>query len=284
MSFLLVSGLSGSGKSIALHALEDSGFYCIDNLPARLLPHLAQQIQQSGNQPIDNVAVGIDVRNREFLKGLPDALKELSQAGINYQIIFLEADDAILIKRYKETRRKHPLTDEDVSLLEGISLEKSQLNPLSSNATLRVDTTFTTPHQLRQQILDFANSSNSDRLTLLFRSFGFKHGTPLDADYVFDIRCLPNPYWQTELRQYSGLDEPVIEFLEKQTEVHEMFDSICAFLEKWLPSFIQENRSYLTIAIGCTGGQHRSVYLTDRLASYFSDKGIHTQVRHRELT
>lgn len=284
MSFLLVSGLSGSGKSIALHALEDSGFYCIDNLPARLLPHLAQQIQQSGNQPIDNVAVGIDVRNREFLKGLPDALKELSQSGINYQIIFLEADDAILIKRYKETRRKHPLTDEDVSLLEGISLEKSQLNPLSSNATLRVDTTFTTPHQLRQQILDFANSSNSDRLTLLFRSFGFKHGTPLDADYVFDIRCLPNPYWQTELRQYSGLDEPVIEFLEKQTEVHEMFDSICAFLEKWLPSFIQENRSYLTIAIGCTGGQHRSVYLTDRLASYFSDKGIHTQVRHRELT
>lgn len=284
MSFLLVSGLSGSGKSIALHALEDSGFYCIDNLPARLLPHLAQQIQQSGNQPIDNVAVGIDVRNREFLKGLPDALKELSQAGINYQIIFLEADDAILIKRYKETRRKHPLTDEDVSLLEGISLEKSQLNPLSSNATLRVDTTFTTPHQLRQQILDFANSSNSDRLTLLFRSFGFKHGTPLDADYVFDIRCLPNPYWQTELRQYSGLDEPVIEFLEKQTEVHEMFDSICAFLEKWLPSFIQENRIYLTIAIGCTGGQHRSVYLTDRLASYFSDKGIHTQVRHRELT
>lgn len=284
MSFLLVSGLSGSGKSIALHALEDSGFYCIDNLPARLLPHLAQQIQQSGNQPIDNVAVGIDVRNREFLKGLPDALRELSQAGINYQIIFLEADDAILIKRYKETRRKHPLTDEDVSLLEGISLEKSQLNPLSSNATLRVDTTFTTPHQLRQQILDFANSSNSDRLTLLFRSFGFKHGTPLDADYVFDIRCLPNPYWQTELRQYSGLDEPVIEFLEKQTEVHEMFDSICAFLEKWLPSFIQENRSYLTIAIGCTGGQHRSVYLTDRLASYFSDKGVHTQVRHRELT
>lgn len=284
MSFLLVSGLSGSGKSIALHALEDSGFYCIDNLPARLLPHLAQQIQQSGDQPIDNVAVGIDVRNREFLKGLPDALKELSQAGINYQIIFLEADDAILIKRYKETRRKHPLTDEDVSLLEGISLEKGQLNPLSSNATLRVDTTFTTPHQLRQQILDFANSSKSDRLTLLFRSFGFKHGTPLDADYVFDIRCLPNPYWQTELRQYSGLDEPVIEFLEKQTEVHEMFDSICAFLEKWLPSFIQENRSYLTIAIGCTGGQHRSVYLTDRLASYFSGKGIHTQVRHRELT
>ncbi len=283
MSFLLVSGLSGSGKSIALHALEDSGFYCIDNLPARLLPHLAEQIQQSGNNSPENVAVGIDVRNREFLKELPEALNELSKLGINFQIVFLEADDAILIKRYKETRRKHPLTDEDISLLEGISLEKSQLNPLSSNAALHVDTTFTTPHELRQQILDFACSSESGRLTLLFRSFGFKHGTPLDADYVFDIRCLPNPYWQTELRQYSGLDEPVIEFLEKQAEVHEMFESICTFLEKWLPSFIQENRSYLTIAIGCTGGQHRSVYLTDKLASYFAGKGVQTQVRHREL-
>ncbi len=284
MSFLLVSGLSGSGKSIALNALEDSGFYCIDNLPARLLPYLAEQIQQSGDQSSDNVAVGIDVRNRGFLSGLPEALKKLSEIGVKYQIIFLEADEAILIKRYKETRRKHPLTDQDTSLLEGISLEKDLLNPLSSNAELRVDTTFTTPHQLRQQIIDFSSSGESGNLTLLFRSFGFKHGTPLDADYVFDIRCLPNPYWQSELRQYSGLDEPVIEFLEKQSEVNEMFDSICAFLEKWLPSFVKENRSYLTIAIGCTGGQHRSVYLTDRLATYFTSTGVRTQVRHRELT
>lgn len=284
MSFILVSGLSGSGKSIALHALEDSGFYCIDNLPARLLPHLAEQIQQSSDKLSDNVAVGIDARNREFLKELPEALDKLSRLGINFQIVFLEADDAILIKRYKETRRKHPLTDEDVSLLEGIALEKSQLNPLSSNAALRVDTTFTTPHELRQQILDFASGSESNSLTLLFRSFGFKHGTPLDADYVFDIRCLPNPYWQAELRQFTGLDEPVIEFLEKQSEVQEMFESICAFLEKWLPSFGLENRSYLTIAIGCTGGQHRSVYLTDKLATYFADAGVQTQVRHRELT
>jgi len=284
MSFLLVSGLSGSGKSIALHALEDSGFYCIDNLPARLLPHLAEQIQQSSDELSENVAVGIDARNREFLKELPDALDKLSRLGIDFQIVFLEADDAILIKRYKETRRKHPLTDEDVSLLEGISLEKIQLNPLSSDAALRVDTTFTTPHELRQQILDFAGGSDSGRLTLLFRSFGFKHGTPLDADYVFDIRCLPNPYWQAELRQFTGLDEPVIDFLEKQSEVQEMFESICAFLEKWLPAFELENRSYLTIAVGCTGGQHRSVYLTDKLATYFTDAGVQTQVRHRELT
>lgn len=284
MSFLLVSGLSGSGKSIVLHALEDSGFYCIDNMPARLLPHLAEQIQQSSDKLSENVAVGIDARNKEFLKELPEALDKLSRLGINYQIVFLEADDAILIKRYKETRRKHPLTDGDVSLLEGIALEKNQLNPLSSNAALRVDTTFTTPHDLRQQILDFASGSESNNLTLLFRSFGFKHGTPLDADYVFDIRCLPNPYWQAELRQFTGLDEPVIEFLEKQSEVQEMFESICAFLEKWLPSFEMENRSYLTIAIGCTGGQHRSVYLTDKLANYFADAGVQTQVRHRELT
>lgn len=280
----MVSGLSGSGKSIALNALEDSGFYCIDNLPARLLPHLAEQIQQSGGQSPADVAVGIDVRNREFLSGLPDALKKLSLLGVPYQIIFLEADEAILIKRYKETRRKHPLTDEDTSLLEGIALEKVLLNPLSANAALRVDTTFTTPHQLRQQILDFSSGSEPNNITLLFRSFGFKHGTPLDADYVFDIRCLPNPYWQSELRQFSGVDEPVIEFLEKQSEVNDMFESICAFLEKWLPSFIKENRSYLTIAIGCTGGQHRSVYLTDKLASYFTAKGVRTQVRHRELT
>ncbi len=284
MSFLLVSGLSGSGKSIALHALEDSGFYCIDNLPARLLPHLAEQIQQTGNTAPGDVAVGIDARNREFLKELPQALEKLSQLGINYQIMFLEADEAILIKRYKETRRKHPLTDEDVSLLEGIALEKIRLNPLSSKAALRVDTTYTTPHQLRRQVQDFANSNDDGGPTLLFRSFGFKHGTPLDADYVFDIRCLPNPYWQTELRQYTGLDEPVIEFLEKQPEVHDMFESISAFLEKWLPCFKRENCSYLTIAIGCTGGQHRSVYLTDKLAAYFADKGVQTQVRHRELT
>lgn len=284
MSFIIVSGLSGSGKSITLHALEDSGFYCIDNLPARLLPHLAGQIQETTDVPFNQVAVGIDARNRAFLGELPDALKKLSELGIDYKIVFLEADESILIKRYKETRRKHPLTDEDVSLLEGIALEKKRLNPLSSKATLRIDTTFTTPHDLRQQIREFALGSGSGALTLLFRSFGFKHGTPMDADYVFDVRCLPNPYWQPELRMYTGLDEPVIDFLEHQDSVQEMFTSICSFLEKWLPAFEQEHRSYLTIAVGCTGGQHRSVYLTDRLASYFEGKGVQTQVRHREIT
>jgi UPF0042 nucleotide-binding protein len=284
MSFLIVSGLSGSGKSITLHALEDSGFYCIDNLPAKLLPDLAQQIQESSESPQKNIAVGIDARNQAFLGELPEALQRLADLGIDYKILFLEADDAILIKRYKETRRKHPLTDEDVSLLEGIALEKKRLNPLSSKAILRIDTTYTTPHQLRQQVRDFAMRPGSGAMTLLFRSFGFKHGTPMDADYVFDVRCLPNPYWQPELRMYTGLDEPVIDFLKKQDAVEEMFQTICDFLGKWLPAFEQEHRSYLTIAVGCTGGQHRSVYLTECLAQHFSEQNLQTQVRHRELT
>jgi len=284
MSLLIISGLSGSGKSITLHALEDSGFYCIDNLPAKLLPHLAEQLKESADTPVTRVAVGIDARNRTFLGELPDALRKLSELGVDYEIVFLEADDSILIKRYKETRRKHPLTDEDVSLLEGIALEKKQLNPLSSKATLRIDTTYTTPHQLRQQVREFALRPGTGALTLLFRSFGFKHGTPMDADYVFDVRCLPNPYWQPELRMHTGLDEPVIDFLQRQDAVDEMFQAISSFLEKWLPAFEQEHRTYLTIAVGCTGGQHRSVYLTERLARYFAAKNVQTQVRHRELT
>lgn len=283
MNFLIVSGLSGSGKSIVLQALEDAGYYCIDNLPAKLLPHLANHIHEAGDESMTNIAVGIDVRNRAFLQELPEALDRLQQLGIDYRIIFLEADEPILIKRYEETRRKHPLTDSKVSLLEGITLEKDKLGPLSENATLRIDTTYTTPHELREQVRDFILGQNAPGLTLLFRSFGFKHGTPLDADYVFDIRCLPNPYWQSELRSYTGLDEPVIAFLERQSAVNEMFESICTFLDRWLPDFMKEQRSYMTIAIGCTGGQHRSVYLADRLARHYIDQGVRTQIRHREL-
>ncbi len=283
MNFLIVSGLSGSGKSIVLQSLEDAGYYCIDNLPAKLLPHLANQIHEAGDESVTDIAVGIDVRNRAFLHELPEALDRLQQLGIDYRIIFLEADEPILIKRYEETRRKHPLTDSKVSLLEGITLEKDKLPPLSENAALRIDTTYTTPHELREQVRDFILGQNAPGLTLLFRSFGFKHGTPLDADYVFDIRCLPNPYWQSELRSYTGLDEPVIAFLERQSAVNEMFESIRAFLDRWLPDFMKEQRSYMTIAIGCTGGQHRSVYLADRLARHYIDQDVRTQVRHREL-
>lgn len=284
MSLYIITGQSGSGKSIALHALEDHGFYCIDNLPAKLLPQLAREINESSDPGLQDVAVGIDIRNQSFLRDINEFLVELRNAGVEYHVVFLEADETVLVKRYKETRRKHPLTDENISLLEGIAMEKRLLDPLANQHSLRIDTTHTTPHQLRQQVVDFCTAKQKAGITLLFKSFGYKHGTPLDADFVFDIRCLPNPYWQQELRKYNGLDEPVISFLEKQEEVDTMFSDICGFVEKWLPAFEREQRAYITIAVGCTGGQHRSVYLSEKLARHFSTRNIRTQVRHRELS
>lgn len=284
MNLFVVSGLSGSGKSIALQALEDLGFYCIDNLPAGLLPHFAQELMTIQGEGIRNAAVGIDARNRFFLNSTPASLEALRTLGVRYKIVFLEAEESVLVKRFKETRRKHPLTDKETPLLEGIRMEKRLLEPLSFHAERRIDTTHTTPHALRQLIRDFAQGAETAGMTLLFQSFGFKHGTPLDADYVFDVRCLPNPYWQQELRKFSGLDAPVIGFLEQHEQVQVMFERLCAFLEEWLPGFEKEQRSYMTIAIGCTGGQHRSVYLVEKLADHFSRNGFKTQIRHRELS
>jgi len=283
MIVYIVSGLSGSGKSVALQVLEDMGFYCIDNLPAALLPPFAQQTAAADNAGFKHAAVGIDARNRRFLGALPQSLEQLKSQGLQYRIIFLEADDAVLVKRFNETRRRHPLTDENTSLLEGIRQERLLLEPLSFNADMRIDTTHTRPQELRQLVRDFTAAGGDRGMTLLFKSFGFKHGTPLDADYVFDVRCLPNPYWQSELRGYTGLDAPVIEFLERQEQVQKMFEQLCVFLENWLPAFAQEQRSYMTIAVGCTGGQHRSVYLARKLAEHFTAQGVTAQVRHREL-
>jgi RNase adapter protein RapZ len=325
MSLLIVSGLSGSGKSIALQALEDLGYYCIDNLPAGLLPHFTEQLlstslhsrrkgevggdsagharrksevnstaqnqsaltnNESGASLDDaptHTAVGIDARNRAFLDVLPQSLARLEQLGVSYRIIFLEADEAVLVKRFKETRRKHPLTDKDTPLLEGIRLERKLLEPLSFNPALRIDTTHTTPHELRTRVQDFASGDDTNGMTLLFESFGYKKGTPTDADYVFDVRCLPNPHWQPELRPFTGRDPQVIAFLARHVQVQQMFDDLRGLLERWLPGFDAERRSYMTIAIGCTGGQHRSVYLVERLAAHFAGQGIKTQIRHREL-
>lgn len=283
MSFFIISGLSGSGKSIALQALEDMGFYCIDNLPVAMLPHLARQIASASSDAFRNVAVGIDARNQAFLHEVPKSLEELQSLGIHYKIIFLEAEESVLVKRFRQTRRKHPLTNKKTSLLEGIRREKSLLEPLSFEAAIRIDTTHTKPVELRQQLHDLASNRETAGLMLLFESFGFKHGTPLDADFVFDIRCLPNPYWESELRRFTGLDEPVIRFLEQHAQVQTMFEDICAFLEKWLPAFEREQRGYLTIAVGCTGGQHRSVYMVQRLADHFAGQKLNTQIRHREL-
>ncbi len=283
MSFIVVSGLSGSGKSIALQALEDIGFYCIDNLPAALLPHFAEEMREVRTE-VSDIAVGIDARNRLFLGGAPTNLERLRTLGIDYRIIFLEADEAVLVKRFKETRRRHPLTDAQTPLLEGIRLEKTLLEPLSLSSARRIDTTHTTAQQLRQLIYEFARGASTRGITLLFESFGFKHGTPLDADYVFDVRCLPNPYWERGLRSLTGQDAAVAAFLEQHADVATMFGHIADFLTQWLPGFERENRSYLTVAIGCTGGQHRSVYLAERLAAHFRARGINTQIRHRELS
>lgn len=283
MRFFIVSGLSGSGKTIALQALEDAGFYCIDNLPAPLLPHVARELSHAGDERLTQIAVGMDARNRAFLAGATKALEELTQLGIAHRILFLDAEEAILVKRFQETRRRHPMQDDETPLLEAIRLEKKLLEPLADAAALRIDTTHTTPHQLRHQVQEYARGQETVGLTVLFESFGFKHGTPLDADYVFDVRCLPNPYWQANLRPHTGADEPVIRFLEQYDEVHAMFEDLKSFLERWLPSFGRADRNYLTVAIGCTGGLHRSVYLVNRLAAHFAASGVKTQVRHREL-
>ena len=283
MSLLIVSGLSGSGKTIALQALEDAGFYCIDNLPAALINHVANTVLNHSDKAVRDVAIGIDARNRAFLTDVPKSLDDLRTRGTRYRIIFLDAEESILVKRFKETRRRHPMVNERTSLVEAIRLEKQLLEPLAFNASLRIDTTHTSPHELRHQVHSFVRGEHTTGMTLLFQSFGYKHGTPLDADYVFDVRCLPNPYWQPELRRYTGLDAPVVEFLDKYDTVGKMYEELSAFLKKWLPEFEREDRSYMTIAIGCTGGQHRSVYLVNKLAQHFADEGIKVQVRHREL-
>lgn len=283
MRFFIVTGLSGSGKTIALQALEDAGFYCIDNLPAMLLPHVVRELSRTGAGDVQQVAVGVDARNRAFLASVTGALEEVTQLGIAHRIVFLDAEESVLVKRFQETRRRHPMQDDETPLLEAIRLEKTLLEPLADAAALHIDTTHTTPHQLRHQLLDFARGQETAGLTVLFESFGFKRGTPLDADYVFDVRCLPNPYWQPELRSLNGADKPVVQFLEKYDDVRDMLDDLTGFIERWLPRFAHADRNYLTVAVGCTGGQHRSVYLVNRLAQHFAAKGIKTQVRHREL-
>ena len=285
MKLYIVSGLSGSGKTIALQVLEDIGMQCIDNLPAALLPALVQQlIENTDDADSLQAAVGIDARNLNALSSLPAVLDELQELGVKRHIIFLEAEQSKLHRRFRETRRKHPMMDESDSLTDSIKHERERLKHLSLQADLRIDTTHTSPRELRQLVSDYVDLSHTNGITLVFESFGFKHGVPLDADYVFDVRCLPNPYWQHELRQYTGMDEPVIKFMQEHSEVTDLINDIANFLERWLPGFMREQRSYITVALGCTGGQHRSVYASEQLSEFFFNKGISTQTRHRELS
>jgi UPF0042 nucleotide-binding protein len=283
---VVVSGLSGAGKSVALHTLEDLGYYCIDNLPVDLLPALASQMTSPGSPDYEFTAVGIDARNpSRALERFPSILNELRSHCVDCQLVFLEAEDPILIKRFSETRRRHPLTSDEVSLAEAIARERQLLGPLASCADLRIDTSLTTLHQLRDLVRLRVGGGAPGALSVMLLSFGFKHGVPRDADFVFDVRCLPNPHWEPHLRPLTGRDAPVVEFLGCDALVDEMFEDLAGFLQDWIPRFEAENRAYLTVALGCTGGQHRSVYMAERLGEHLRAHGRWSViVRHRELT
>lgn len=283
MKLTIISGRSGSGKSTVLHVLEDHGYYCIDNLPASLLPALANRISEDDND-LPLVAVSIDARNvSEDLEKVPKILTELKNTQISTRILFLDANSQTLLRRFNESRRKHPLSSETIGLREAINFESDLLEHISLLASLTIDTSNMSLQTLRQTVKEQFLGSRSSATALLFQSFGFKHGVPVDADIVYDVRCLPNPFWDASLRSLTGLDKPVADFLGADTEVKEMLADISNFLVKWLPSFVANNRSYITIAVGCTGGQHRSVYLCERLSQAFADKLTNVQVRHREL-
>jgi RNase adapter protein RapZ len=278
MQLVLISGLSGSGKSIALNVLEDAGYYCVDNLPAPLLVELIGHLRLEGH---DHVAVAADMRGGASIAALPPQLRQLESDGIAVRFVFLDARNEVLIQRFSETRRRHPMADGESTLAEAIAHEREALETLSSLGH-HIDTSNIRPNALRAMIKDFV-ALGSGGLTLLFESFGFKYGLPLDADLVFDVRCLPNPYYDPALRPLTGRDAPVIEFLTAQPEVLRMLDDLRRFIADWLPAYIRDNRSYLTVALGCTGGQHRSVWFAENLAAHFKDKA-RVLVRHRTLT
>lgn len=284
MKLVIISGRSGSGKSTALHVLEDLGYYCIDNMPGGLLPALIKEMGHGETDGRNEVAVSIDARNLPTnLKRFPTIVKSIDRAGIDCNIAYLDADDQTILTRFSATRRRHPLSDESTSLEEAISTESELLDPIATLADLKIDTTNLNMHQLRDIVKRQVAQQTSNTLALLFESFGFKRGVPPDADVVFDVRCLPNPYWDATIREYTGQHEKVINFFEGHPIVNDMFTDICQYLEKWLPRFEDNNRSYMTVAIGCTGGQHRSVYLAERLAKHFAQPDTNVQVRHREL-
>lgn len=282
--FFIISGTSGSGKTIALQVLEDLGFYCIDNLPASLVSEMAARVLANDSQH-HNCAISIDSRNQDFIGDLKGSFDSLKSFNVETRVIFLDADDNTLLKRYSETRRKHPLSDENTSLLEAIQKERQLLEYLYTIADRRINTANTTAHELRTIIRDESVETNERAATLLFESFGFKYGNPTDVDFVFDVRCLPNPHWEPDLRALNGLDQPVREFLSSKQMTQNMFIQVRDFVDTWLPHFINDNRNYITVGIGCTGGQHRSVYLVSLLKEYFAENTkIHTLARHRELS
>ncbi len=283
MRLVIVSGLSGSGKSVALAMLEDLEFYCVDNIPAGLLPGFIAYTVRTSEPAYRNTAVGVDARNRpEDLADVPRLVAELRRSGIACDVLFLRADNDTLLKRFSETRRRHPLSRSGLGLQEALEQEERLLAPVANAADLAVDTSRLSVHELRELIRERVVERKSGP-SLLFQSFAYRHGVPDDADFVFDARALPNPYWEAALRDCTGRDEAVAHFMARHDEAAQFLADITRFLERWLPSLVRSNRSYLTIAVGCTGGQHRSVYLAERLAAHFDGRYGRALIRHRDL-
>ena len=280
---VVLTGMSGGGKTVALRALEDLEFYCVDNLPTGLLPQLVQAVLLDNGDSRRRIAVGVDVRSRgeDFLH-MPQVLSDLAASGVQVHLIFLDCSDEVLIKRYSETRRRHPLALHGISLADAIAAERRLLRPLVAIAEKVIDSSELNVHQLRRLVAT-GYAQTTEGLTLMFQSFAFRRGLPLDADFVFDARCLPNPHWQPRLRPLSGKDAPVREFLDADPLVGEYFADTARWLDAWLPRFEQDDRSYVTISIGCTGGRHRSVYLVEKLAAHYRTQREGVLTFHREL-
>jgi len=282
MRLIIVTGLSGSGKSVALHMLEDLDFYCVDNIPAGLLPQLISHVLRSQQSQYQLTAIGIDARNRaDDIQLVPKQVEELKRSGVQCEVIYLRSDEHVILKRYSETRRKHPLSRNDLALADAIREEQRLLEPIASNADLIIDTTYCNVHELRELIRQRVSTHSSGHLSILFESFSFRHGLPGEADFVFDVRNLPNPHWEPGLTKLTGRDQPVIDYLNAHASVQKMLTDLKTFLDHWIPDFARSNRSYLTVAIGCTGGQHRSVYFVEQLAAHFKQNFPSVLTRHQ---
>jgi len=284
MRLIVVSGLSGSGKSVALNMLEDLDYYCVDNIPAGLLPGFIAYTVRTNEPAYRLTAVGVDARNRpEDLADVPRLVEDLRRSGVGCEMLFLRADNEALLKRFSETRRRHPLSRTGLGLQEALDQEARLLAPVANAADLTIDTSRLSVHELRELVRERVVDRKGGGPSLLFQSFAYRHGIPDDADFVFDARALPNPYWDPALRDFTGRDEAVVRFLDQQDEVARFVNDLQGFLERWLPSLVRSNRSYITVAVGCTGGQHRSVYLAEKLAAHFNGRFGQALIRHRDL-
>ena len=284
MRLIILSGLSGSGKSVALHMLEDLDYYCVDNIPAGLLQEFVRVTLLSSDPAYHDMAIGIDARNRlEDIQTVPETVRQLRAQGIECEIVFLHAEEGVLLKRYNETHRPHPLADEGRSLRDAIRTERELLGAIADEADVVLDTTRTSIHELRELVRARIHRGERRGLSLLFQSFGFRHGLPGDSDFIFDARGLPNPYWEPKLRALTGKDPAVVRFLDDSPVGQRFVQDLRTLLAHWIPQFESSNRQYLTVSVGCTGGYHRSVYVVEKLAAHFRELGREVLVKHNEL-